>query len=181
MKRNATPSYLINDRYTIQLPRSVRGIDQSLVAVRRFSPLIHRRAVERFAYYFKREFRYDFPQFEAEDVTDDYRAWLFASHDYSAEWRPFGAACFRYRRYEGGDKPVWALQWIWLHPYFREGGHLKKAWPLFIKALGEPVDVEPPYSRAMVAFLGRADPNTLTVRMREAIGSGEPLRLAKRG
>ena len=95
------PRYLTGDRYTIQLPRPIKGVAQPLVAVRRTSPLTHRRAVERFAYYFKCEFKYDFPQFEADDLTDDYRAWLFASDDYGAEWRAFGAACFRHRYYEG--------------------------------------------------------------------------------
>ena len=51
---------MTNDRYTIQLPRPLNGIEGEFVTVRRTSPLAHRRAVERFAYYFKREFSYDF-------------------------------------------------------------------------------------------------------------------------
>lgn len=177
MTRNI-PRYLTDDRFAIQLPRPIKGVAEPLVAVRLLSPLTHRRAVERFAYYFKREFRYDFLQFEAADLTDDYRAWLFASGDYGAEWRSFGAACFRRRHYQGEEKPVWSLQWIWLHPYFREQGNLKKAWPVFIEDLGEPVDVEAPYSQAMIGFLKRADPATLAIHTREAVSSGEPLRLA---
>src|SRR5260370_152313 len=80
---------------------------------------------------------------------------------------------------EGEEKPVWSLQWVWLHPYLREKGHLKKAWPVFIEDLGEPVEVEAPYSRAMEAFLTRADPATLARHTREAVCSGKPLRLAK--
>jgi hypothetical protein len=64
------------------------------------------RPVERFAYYFKREFRYDFRQFEAED-PEEYRAWLFASNRLSPEWRAVGAACFRQREYEGDEKACW--------------------------------------------------------------------------
>jgi hypothetical protein len=175
----SVPSYLTEDRYTIKLPGSIKGIAQDLVRVRHTSPLTHRRAVERFAYYFKREFSYDFPQFEAED-TEDYRAWLFASDQNSPAWRAIGAACFRHWLYDGDEKQSWSLQWIWLHPFLRGEGRLKKAWSTFIEEIGEPVEVEPPFSHAMVAFLRHVDANTLAQHTRDAVISGEPLRLAKK-
>jgi hypothetical protein len=109
-------SYLTEDRYTIELPDSIKGIAQDLVRVRRTSPLNQRRAVERFAYYFKREFGYDFPQFEAEDA-EDFRAWLFASNQSSPDWRAVGAACFRHWPFGTDEETSWSLQWTWLHPY----------------------------------------------------------------
>src|SRR5258708_37197396 len=109
------PNYLTEDRYTIKLHKSIKGVTGDLVRVRQASPLAHLRAGERFAYYFKREFGYDFPQFEVGD-QDDFRAWLFASDQPSPDWRAVGAACFRQRQYDGDEKSFGALQWVWLHP-----------------------------------------------------------------
>lgn len=64
----------------------------------------------------------------------------------------FGAACFRFRM---ADEPLpahWAMQWVWFHPYFRDHGKLKEAWPTLLNDFGD-FFPEPPYSPAMSGFL----------------------------
>lgn len=163
------------DFYTIQLPQPTKGIDRDLVAVDRRSPRTHHAILERFALYFKREFHFDFPQFEAGELQVDFRAWIFAAEPDSG-WRAFGAACFRPNEDPACTQTRWSLDWIWLHPYFRGRGHLKEAWPIFTGALGGCVFVQPPYSSAMESFLRSVEPNTLAKPLRDAIASGKKLR-----
>jgi hypothetical protein len=92
-----------------------------------------------------------------------------------------GACCFRVR--EAG----WALQWIWLHPYFRDHGYLTAAWDAF-RALFGGLYVEPPLSSAMAGFLKarqsslcedlcvvkplNGEPNAYAVRWRPYLAEG---------
>jgi hypothetical protein len=124
------------------------------VAVRSKSPSKLRKAVERFAIYFRREFHYDFVQFSAKEKPGDdepYAAYLFASerNSYPRLW--VGACCFRWREYDDVE-PRWVVQWMWLHPYFRGKGILGHAWDKFHEVHGN-FYCEPPLSRAMEAFL----------------------------
>jgi hypothetical protein len=142
------------DLFTIELPRPTKGIDKELVEVDPLSPLAHLRIVEQFGYFFKREFRYDIPPFEA--GVSGQRNWIFASQRPDPDWRAFGACGFE-RKFLDESHPFWLLEWIWLHPYFRRQGSLKKAWPVFLAELGGPFEVQPPLSKAMLGFLRTVD------------------------
>ncbi|WP_157462267.1 hypothetical protein [Crinalium epipsammum] len=77
-----------------------------------------------------------------------------------------GAACFRLRNEE--DKNAhWALQWVWIFPSYRNHGmfdHIKgyrnsnlmnQAWQVFEEYHPDFI-VEPPYTKAMRAFLRKS-------------------------
>lgn len=124
---------------------------QRLLKVVRKSEVLLRKEVERIAYYFRREFSYDWLQFEKTDKTP-YTAYLFANEDnhYPHVW--IGACCFRTRNYGDLSLTVNALQWIWMHPYYRSKGVLKEWWSSFRREHGDFM-VEPPLSPAMKLFL----------------------------
>jgi|GEM_PF-979627 len=124
--------------------------------ITRNSPRNVRTAVHRIAQYFKREEGYDFTQFSIDDTTD-YSVYLFYYRKYNYRRQEnsseiFGAASFRRRAYENVSER-WCLQWIWIHPYLRNKGLLKEAWPVFQEKYGNDFLPETPYSKAMVAFL----------------------------
>lgn len=120
-------------------------------AVTKRSPLSHRRAVFRFAQYFRREMGYDFVQYGLDGEEDDPHCtaylWQSMSARYGIEAPCYGAACFRERE-EGGP----ALQWVWIHPYLRRKGLLSDAWNMFEERHPR-FAVELPLSPAMLAFL----------------------------
>lgn len=140
---------LNTDYWLILAPRTTRDDGLSRAIDRSDA-----KQVERFAYYFRREFGYDFVQFEAsEDLSWTGTPLPNEGHPYlfTTEGRHVGAACFRWRTYTN-IAPAWWLAWIWLHPYARRRGRLTKAWPTFI-ADHPGFFVEPPLSPAMQAFL----------------------------
>lgn len=106
-----------------------------------------KKAVERFAHYFRREFQYDFVQFSS---IRELEPLSYIAFYWQYDEMAFGAGCFRHREFTNFNG--WALQWVWLHPYFRTKGHLKAAWPIFKELCGN-FDVEGPYSEAMYQFL----------------------------
>jgi len=124
--------------------------------------LAFRNAVHRFAIYFKREFGYDFIQYDPQEFDvhskDVAYLWMDQSNSYP-KGLPIGAVSFRWREWTNHE-PTFALQWIWLHPYERCKGHVRAAWPFFQKQHGDFV-VEPPLSPAMKAFLKKVDPDKL--------------------
>lgn len=126
--------------------------DDNITCVSAKSPGSHKRAVEILAHYFRREFRYDFLQYSSEEKQDDDRLLAFM---WTAGSPPsvsvVGACCFRWREWEGMDSD-WAMQWVWLHPYFRRQGLLTRSWPAFGR-LFKSFYVEQPLSVAMVEFL----------------------------
>lgn len=106
----------------------------------------------------------DMIQFEASESKHSqgyvpYEAYLFHDRAYDLageiddepKERCLGACCFRWREYEDIDS-TWALDWIWLHPFRRGKGILRKAWPLFTQKYGA-FHVERPLSPAMEKFL----------------------------
>jgi hypothetical protein len=128
-----------------------------LLPVRPQSPLRFRKAVETIAQYFRREFSYDFTQYDATERTDprdQVFLWVNPCDD-PAGVRALGAACFRWRRWQDGSAGL-ALSWLWLHPYCRRQGLLSAAWPYFCERFGD-FQVEPPLSPAMEAFLAKVD------------------------
>jgi hypothetical protein len=154
----ATPN---SPYYQIDLPKIPAQYEtESLLAVRPDSPLLQRQEVERFAYYFRREFRYDFIPFQAEEITywgsdlerdawkdKPYTAYFFAGNDEprlpdeftessSLVWA--GAGCFYWHEYDDLDgTPVEEFAWMWLHPYFRSRGILSAHWQALRRTHGD--------------------------------------------
>ena len=122
------------------------------------SPLSLRRAVYQIAKYFRREFRFDFLQYDYTDEEASARAYLFEAVGNLEAWPRsvmVGACCFRWREWSNVPHG-WALQWVWLHPYARGRGILAGHWPYFRQRFGD-FHVEGPLSPAMAAFLARVE------------------------
>lgn len=123
-----------------------------LIPVNSKSSRIHRVAVWKIARFFRREFHYDFVQYghNGDDDDKDHAAYLWVpSNSILRGWRShcIGACCFRKRN--GGRM---AMQWIWIHPFFRRTGLLRRAWPVFKERHGD-FALEGPLSEAMKAFV----------------------------
>jgi hypothetical protein len=137
-----------------EVPEALAKEPYEPLAVTPKSPLKLRREVERFATYFRREFHYDFQQFEATEKPEKpYAAYLFINKPnyFPRVWA--GACCFRWRDFKDAEAR-WGMQWMWLHPYFRAKGILSGAWDKFHEVHGNFL-CEGPFSPAMEAFLRR--------------------------
>lgn len=140
--------------------------------VYRKSPIQHRKAVHDMALYFKREFNYDFPQYDyREEKPDELLAAYLWVHpdfiDFAVDFRIpcIGAACFRLRN--RADAPSsWAMQWVWFHPYLRRKGLLAASWPHFNEGFPDFI-CEPPLSESMELFLKKVDPAKLGTETNE--------------
>lgn len=134
--------------YTIKLPK-INGIGyQGCVQVTNKSPFFHKKAVERMALYFKREFSYDFLQFRASDEHDEeeHSAWMFVDCEVV-----IGACCFIKEDYKDiGER--WVMGWIWIHPFCRRTGILTKYWDIFVEKFENFLPALP-LSKAMKSFL----------------------------
>jgi hypothetical protein len=110
-------------------------------------PWKHKEMYER-ALAFKREFHYDFIQWESptHDYDPDVNGFLFADTNNVI----VGACSFRKRTYN--DKEKWGLQWIWVCPKERRNGYLSARWNMFRERFGDFV-VEHPVSDEMQSFL----------------------------
>ena len=96
---------------------------------------------------FKREFNYDFIQWDEDgNEEEDAHGFLFTGENGEI----IGAAAFRNRIIN--DKQRWGLQWIWFCPSERRKGHLDKRWP-YLREKFEEFIVESPVSDAMKSFL----------------------------
>lgn len=156
-----------NDYFDLRMPRvSWSGGDQNQdhetlsLGFGVFPPdlemVIHgralRRAVERCAIYFRREFRYDFVQYSADELGHPKdRAFLWEARSVVV-----GACSFRWVEWEDADAS-YTMDWVWFHPYERRQGNLSSAWLYFRRRFGR-FHVEQPLSDAMEAFLARVDP-----------------------
>jgi len=130
------------------------------------SPKPHRKAVFQMALYFKREFKYDSLQYgyDGNETDELHVAYLWIHPDFinfSDEFRVpcIGATCFRWRKWKD-TPPGWAMQWIWLHPYFRRKGLLKASWPKFKEEFPDFI-CESPLSESMISFLKKMGPSKL--------------------
>lgn len=108
--------------------------------------------LESFALFFKREFEYDFLQYSSFSESEDKDfPFLFFSHDYDDRELAVGGGKFIWREWSNAP-PSWALQWIWLHPYYRKRGIFKRVCPEFKKMFGD-FFIEPPLSGPMQFFV----------------------------
>jgi hypothetical protein len=122
------------------------------------SPKQHRKAVYKIAQYFKREFRYDFVQYgyNGNEKDELHCAFLWIDPECVELAVDFkvpcvGATCFRWRT-TADDTPIWVMDWVWFHPYYRRRGLLTAAWPLF-KERFKNFACEHPLSDPMKKFL----------------------------
>jgi hypothetical protein len=111
-------------------------------------------ALEVYAEYFKKEFRYDQLQYCKTDDNRDCTGFLITKRamDLTKDvnhnpYRIVGGGCFRNNR--SGD---FVLDWVWFHPFARNRGELKKHWPEFRKNFGN-FTVTEPISSHMKSFL----------------------------
>ena len=153
------------DKYTISLPVIDRNLsNKGILGVCTDSPDDLRNGLETLARYFKREFHYDGIQYEANEhhfEHVEYKGFVFVEPALDAlteehsetPSRLLGGCCFRHRQYSDGLH--WILDWIWLHPYARRRGILKKHWKFFREIFGDDFHVTPPISPAMEAFLAK--------------------------
>jgi hypothetical protein len=124
------------------------------------SPLPLRRAAEVMAYYFKREFRYDVPQYDADAHWKEKGPRVYLWGDDVYDHLIFGAACFHWMEWSN-HPPAWSFSWVWFHPFRRRQGLLSKVWPYFRARYGT-FWLERPLSPAMEAFVARHEPGWLT-------------------
>ncbi len=122
----------------------------SMTLVSPDSPFALRMGVEMYARYFRKEFGYDFVQFDAKE-EGPYVAYLLSDSN-DEYW--VGATCFRWREFRDAE-PGWAMQWVWVHPFARNRGCLSLHWKSLEQLFGKSFHVEPPLSPAMEKFLRR--------------------------
>jgi hypothetical protein len=125
----------------------------SVVILTDKSPLLLRQAAEQFARYLRRQFRYDFVQYSANQPCGVVFLWADAERD--SLRRAIGAAHFVSHETSSGNT-VWYLNWVWFHPFARRKGQLKAIWPYFRERFGR-FCVETPLSKEMEAFLAAQD------------------------
>jgi hypothetical protein len=115
--------------------------------VDRWSPEWKHKEMYARAVAFKREFRYDFVQWDRNESDPTCHGFLFSLPD----GRIVGACAFRMRSFEG-DLSAYGLQWIWIAPAHRRRGVLRERWANLRERFGD-FYVEPPVSQAMQDFL----------------------------
>lgn len=141
--------------YEISLPiiEDLEGY-QDVVYLTPKSQKSHRDVLEVMATYFRREFTYDRLQYDSIEHDEDCVGILFCEKamdlvknmDHYPN-RVIGGACFWKTR--DGD---YFLDWVWFHPFARNRGNLKKAWPIFKTKFGD-FTLTKPLSAHMEKFL----------------------------
>ena len=110
------------------------------------------------AKYFKEELNYDRVPFPIlGTISKEYKALLFTEEAldiYKKEpmpYRIYGACVFTLMTFKEGNN-YWVLEWIWLHPFFRNRGNLKKNWKILEEEFGNFL-IRKPISNDMNSFL----------------------------
>ena len=173
-----TPAFvqpqLLRDQESWTLHATVLHHGAQLWRLAARSPRPLHQAVERCARCFQREFGYDCVQYSADEayLTTETQAWLWTTTSlaYDDPYLVLGAACLRWRTYTNLPDGLWALQWIWLHPYARHHGVFRAAWPLLL-ARYDGVHLEPPVSSTLQRLVAGTPTRTLQTT------EGTPLRL----
>lgn len=138
--------------YGINTAELKRKKEIDLYAITKRTPLAAREAVEILAYYFRREFQYDFPPYEAREGGDCRdRIFLLTQDDGWETKYAIGAIGFRWRKDRLAPEQL-ALVWVWIHPFLRRQGIFTACWNIFRKLYGD-FSVESPLSPAMKSFL----------------------------
>ncbi|QOG12600.1 hypothetical protein [Arcobacter sp. FWKO B] len=144
--------------YSMDLLVSTEYRSNTIIEVDKQSELELFEEVYKLAKYFKEELNYDFVPFcPYGDLREEYKALLFteeAPDKFIKEpmpYRIYGACNFTIQKFtEEPDR--WVLKWIWLHPFFRNRGNLKKNWKKLEEKFGDFL-IESPISNDMNSFL----------------------------
>jgi hypothetical protein len=128
----------------------LKTTDKDFELVTSLSPRWKHKEIYERALAFKKEFRYDFVQWQSPkgDSDPDVQGFLFSNSGGAI----VGACSFRKRSMDG--KKRWALDWVWICPKERRQGHLANRWGFFRERFGD-FTVEPPVSEAMMGFLNK--------------------------
>ena len=139
------------------------------------SPESWRKASEQMAVCFKREMKFDFIGYKANEMAqcpdgyllaDDrilvFPEWQIADKkptpkspkDFANRLFFCGAISIRARKLRWNSAPNWTLSWVWFHPFSRRKGRLTEAWSFLLKMYPN-LAVEPPVSDAMQRFLNK--------------------------
>ena len=108
----------------------------------------HKEMYER-ARAFRREFGYDFVQWQSEKGDKDPNVIGFLLTNQS--WAIVGACSFR-RKVNNKNTWNWTLDWVWICPQERRKGHLASRWKMFRERFGT-FNLTFPVSDEMKAFL----------------------------
>lgn len=115
------------------------------------SPIWMHREVHQRALQFKREFQYDFLQWEGsprkKNLCPESHGYLFADH---SDTCGLGAAVGACAFWNDGD--MWRMRWIWVCPSMRRSGVFAKRWAEFLQRYGD-FEIDTPLSDAMAAFV----------------------------
>lgn len=149
------------DIYTIELPISEGyDTDNGIIYVAPESEYSLKLQLQQFATFFKKEFKYDFLQYTANNHSseNEFAGFLFSElaydrieEDKPTPYRLYGGVGFFYRE-TIYPEPIWELGWIWLHPFFRHRGLLSRHWEYFKTQFGD-FEVSQPQSPDMKNFL----------------------------
>jgi len=74
----------------------------------------------------------------------------------------------RYRTYTDLPRALWALQWVWLHPFARHKGLFAAAWPVWLGIYGA-LYLELPASPAVLHIVRETPTRTLLTDTGEAL------------
>lgn len=123
-----------------------------------------RYGIEIIGRYFRNEFDYDFPPYEANfPGNQDREIHLLTEYNSGDPYASKLYGCIEFQRgiYGNVAHDIWILTWVWLHPFFRNRGELSRAWPGIGKRHG-PFIVQPPISTAMRSFLSTRKTGEIT-------------------
>lgn len=143
--------------YTMELSVS-SDISNTIIEVDKQSEKKLLEEVYKLAEYFKEELNYDSVPFcPYGDLREEYKVLLFteeALDQFISEpmpYRIYGACSFTVQKFTK-EADRWVLKWIWLHPFFRNRGNLKKNWHILEEKFGNFI-IETPISNDMKYFL----------------------------
>ncbi|MCX4391635.1 hypothetical protein OG887_39005 [Streptomyces sp. NBC_00053] len=105
-----------------------------------------RKVAEQFAGYFKRELRFDFVPFTADDFADGDEVLLINSRKVIM-LSPVACGAVGFNRREN------CLRWVWVHPFERGTGLMGHVWDILERRYGNEFWIETPVSPPMQKFL----------------------------
>lgn len=150
--------------YSLNLPvyESLLPIDYP-VQVTTKSDIKLRKHFQKLSDYFVDEFNYNRKPQYASTTSNSFRGYLLTEYDYDAKnsntYRIYGACCFDEIQF-GELQSIWRLEWIWLHPFFRHRGNLKKHWEFLEIECGDFL-IKRPLSNDMKSFIEKTEGNHL--------------------
>ncbi|MEG3791259.1 hypothetical protein V1318_14105 [Lysobacter sp. CCNWLW3] len=132
------------------LPKMLRALstEQDPELVTKHSSRWKHREIYLRARAFRREFHYDFVQWQSLRGNDDPNVCGYLFTDTNGAI--VGACAFFLHEQEDASRR-WGLQWIWICPDERRRGHLDRRWAFFRKKFGD-FEIEGPVSDAMRQF-----------------------------